>query len=357
MRVTGLTVTPFQPTWDDPFAARFQRTFLAVELRTDQGLLGIARGWGEAAPYLRELGDLLVGQDARDLERLWAQLFATTVGRHGHERAIVGALGILDVALWDLFGKSVGRPCWRLLGGYRDWVEAYADVPTRAGSPAELGDQLAACVALGFRAVKFHVLNADPDDIVAQTRAARAAIGPDVKLMVDVFRYLDVASAIDVARRIEEFDVTWLEEPVSWSDQPLGLALVQAATRIPVAAGEGESTIHGCRALLDRGGVRYLQANVLAVGGFTPWRKIAGLAEAFHVRIAPHGAGFPEVNAHLVAAFPHGAMVPATTPGQPPEVWTRVYEQFAIRGGRVQLSEQPGLGVSFDRAYLAHHRV
>ena len=353
MRITAVETIPYQPRWDDPFAPR-RRVFLALRVRTDQGLTGISRGWGEWRPIVDDLlAPRLIGQDPGRVELLWSTMFEATVGRHGQERAIVGAIGALDVALWDLLGKSLGQPCWRLLGGYRDRVPAYADVPTRAATPDELAEQLAACVEAGYRAVKFHVLSADPDQIVAQTRAARRAIGPDVALMVDVFRALDVPTAIAVARRLEEYDLTWLEEPVQWHDQPLGLALVAQATRIPIAGGEGESTIQGCRALLERGGLAYLQADILGAGGYTPWRKIAGLAEAFHARIAPHGASFPELNAHLVAAFPHGATVPATTPGQPPEVWAHLYREFRIEAGAIELTERPGLGLDFDERFLA----
>jgi L-alanine-DL-glutamate epimerase-like enolase superfamily enzyme len=357
MKIEAVETLLYEPRWDDRFAPR-GRVFAVYRVRSDDGLVGIGRGWGEQARYVEEwLRPLLLGQDPRDVERLWDAMYRTTIGRHGQERSIVGAIGGLDVALWDLFGKSVGLPCWRLLGGFRDWVPAYADVPTRAETPEELGDQLAACVAAGYRAVKFHVLRPDPDHIVAETRAARRAIGPDVALMVDLFRWLDVPTAIEVARRIEEYDVFWLEEPVLWHDQPLGLAQVARATRVPIAGGEGESSIHGCRALVEQGGLTYLQADVLGAGGYTSWRKIAGLAEAFHVRIAPHGASFPELNAHLVAAFRHGVSVPATTPDQPPAVWADLYTDFRIRDGRVQLSDRPGLGLELDEAFLARYRV
>jgi L-alanine-DL-glutamate epimerase-like enolase superfamily enzyme len=357
VRIAAVETVLYEPRWPgDPFAPQ-GRVFALVRVRSDGGLEGIGRGWGAQAGLVQELAPLLVGEDPRDVERLWARLYATTIGRHGQERALVAAIGMLDVALWDLYGKGVGLPCWRLLGGYRDWVPAYADVPTRARSPEELGEQLTACVAAGYRAVKFHILDRDPESIVAQTRAARRAIGPDVALMVDFFRWLDVPTAIAVARRIEEHDVHWLEEPAAWHDQPLGLAAVARATRIPIAGGEGESTIHGCRAILEAGGVRYMQADVIGAGGYTPWRKIAGLCEAYHVRLAPHGASFPEINSHLVAAFPHGESVPATTPGQPPEVWARLYTDFAIRDGRVQLTDRPGLGLELNEEFLAHHRV
>jgi L-alanine-DL-glutamate epimerase-like enolase superfamily enzyme len=357
VKISTIEVIPFEPRWDDPLVPN-RRTFAVVKVRTDAGLVGISRTGDRQLRSITELlRPLLLGEDPRNVERLWAKLYAATVPFLGEEPALISAIGSLDVALWDLLGKCVGLPCWQLLGGYRDGVPAYADVPTRAKTPEELGEQLAACVDAGYRAVKFHILQPDPDHIVAETRAARRAIGPDVKLMVDIFRALDPLTAAEVARRLEEYDVFWLEEPVRWDDQPLGLALVAARTRIPLAGGEGESTIHGCRAILERGGLTYLQTDILGAGGYTSWRKIAGLAEAFHVQLAPHGASFPEVNAHLVAAFRHGEIVPATTPNQPPEVWAHLYQDFRITAGQIHLTTRPGLGLEFDETYLRRYQV
>jgi len=358
MKITAVDLILYQPSWnDDPFTPS-GRVLVVLKVQTDAGLVGISRTWGQQVPYLRDiLIPALIGEDPRNVERVWTKLDAVTITRLGHEPALVSAIGALDVALWDLLGKSVGLPCWQLLGGYRDWVEAYADVPTRARTPAELGEQLARCVENGYRAVKFHILQNDPDHIVTETRAARQAIGPDVKLMVDLFRALDPQTAGEVARRLEELDVFWLEEPVRWNDQPLGLAMVASKTRIPIAGGEGESSLFGCRAILERGGVSYFQADVLGAGGYTNWRKIAGLAAAYHARIAPHGASFPEINSHLVAAYPHGALVPATTPGQPPEVWAHLYRDFRIADGRIQLTQKPGLGLELDEDFLARYQT
>src|SRR5439155_2212937 len=161
----------------------------------------ISRTWGEGARYIHDyFKPVLLGEDPRNVERLWAKMDGATIPYLGQERVMVAAIGALDVALWDLLGKSAGLPCWRLLGGYRDWALAYADVPIRNETPEELGEQLAECVADGYRAVKFHILSRDPDHIVAETRAARAALDPQ--------------TAIAVARRLEEYDVYWLEEPV-----------------------------------------------------------------------------------------------------------------------------------------------
>jgi L-alanine-DL-glutamate epimerase-like enolase superfamily enzyme len=357
MRITDIEIILYEPTWDDPLAHRYRRTFAAITVQTDDGLTGISRTWEEEAHAIKELfTPALIGADPRNVERIWSDLYARTVPYLGQEGTLVAAIGALDIALWDLYGRSVGLPCWQLLGGYRDWIPAYADVPVRNETPEELAEQLAACVAAGYDAVKFHIINRDPDHIVRQARAAREAIGPNVKLMVDIFRALDPHTAAEVARRIEPYDIFWLEEPVRWHDQPLGLALVARGTRIPVAGGEGESTLFGCRAILEQSGVTYLQPDILSGGGYTNLRKMAALAEAYHAGFAPHGAGFPELCAPIVAAMPNGVMVPATTPDQPPAVWDHLYEDFAIRDGRIQLTDRPGLGLTFDQAFLARFR-
>jgi L-alanine-DL-glutamate epimerase-like enolase superfamily enzyme len=355
MKITGIETILFEPTWDDPFAARHRRTYAAIKVHTDDGLIGISRTTAAQVRVIDDyLAPVLLGEDPRNVERLWARMFeATLVAR----LPAMGVIGALDIALWDLLGKSAGLPCWQLLGGYRDWVPVYADVPTRATTPEELGEQLAACVELGFDAVKFHILQRDPDHVVAETQAARAAIGPHVKLAVDLFALLDTWTAIEVARRIEPYDIFFLEEPVLRHDQPLGLAIVARHTRIPVAGGEGESSLYGVRAILEKGGLTYLQTDVVGGGGYTSWRKIAALAQAYHVKLAPHGATLPDFNAHLVAAMPHGAIIPATTPNQPPEIWAHLYQDFRIERGRVRLSNRPGLGLEFDEAFLARHRV
>lgn len=358
MKITGIETVLYEPVWDDPFAERLRRVQATITVRTDEGLDGISRTWGPQAQLIHDyLKPILIGEDPRNVERLWAKMEQVTVPMLGREREMISAIGSLDIALWDLYGKSVGLPCWQILGGYRDWVPAYADIPIRADTPEGLGEELADCVANGYQAVKFHVLQRDPDHIVAETRAARAAIGPDVKLIVDIFRALDPRTAIDVARRIEEYDIYWLEEPVRWHDQPLGLAIVAQQTSIPIGGGEGESSIYACRTILEHGGVAVLQTDTISGGGFTNVRKIANLAAAYHAKFAPHGATFPELAAHLVAAVPNGENVPATTPQFPPAVWADLYEDFGITNGRVQLTTRPGLGLTFNQSFLDRYRV
>jgi L-alanine-DL-glutamate epimerase-like enolase superfamily enzyme len=362
MKITAVETILFQATWNDTFGQR--PVHAAIKVRTDEGLVGNSRIAAAGVKVIEDyLAPALAGEDPRNTERLWARMARAT--REANVQA-TGIIGAVDVALWDLVGKAAGLPCWQLLGGYRDWVPAYADVPTYegsppAGSPEEVGEQLAACVEMGFDAVKFHILNRDPEDIVRQTRAARAAIGPGPRLMIDLFGWIDVRTAVAVCRQIEPYDLYWVEEPVLREDEPLGLALVARQTRIPVAGAENQRTIYGVRAILEGGGLTYLQTDIVGGGGYTSFRKMAALAEAYHVQLAPHGASRADLHAHLAAALPNTAILDGRAPvreaAQQPEIYAHVWQDFAVARGRVQLSSRPGLGLEFDEAFLRRHRV
>jgi L-alanine-DL-glutamate epimerase-like enolase superfamily enzyme len=197
-----------------------------------------------------------------------------------------------------------------------------------------------------------------PDQVVETARRIRAAVGPDVDLLIDVHKLWDPWLGVETVRRMEELDVYWLEEPVSWDDQVRGMAILSAHTRIPVVAGESECTLYACRDLVERAGIKVLQTDILSAGGYTAWRKLAALAQAFHVTVSPHGASFPELAAPLVAAVPNGLMVSAFPAGEPLEIWSRLYrEPLALRDGACHLTDRPGLGLEFDEAYLAAHRA
>jgi L-alanine-DL-glutamate epimerase-like enolase superfamily enzyme len=360
MKIVAVEVLPFE-AGGTIGTSTYRRIHAAVRVVTDEGLVGISRIGPEAGPYVEQtLAPELMGQDPANVERLWERMYGA-VARSGSPRSgAVGMVGSLDVALWDLLGKRLGRPVWQLLGGLRDRVEAYADaIPVVPGreSAAALAEAMAGYVDEGFAAVKLHLPRGAPDEVVADVARVRAAIGPQVRLMVDVHRKWDPWTAVEIARRLEPSDVYWLEEPVSGDDQVGGLALVAARIRQLVAGAEGEHSLHACRDYVARGAVHVLQADILGAGGFTAWRRIAAVAHAYHVRVAPHGASFPELNAHLVASLPNGLIVSAFPPGEPYEVWSRLYRQpLQLRKGEIRLGGAPGLGLELDEAFIARHR-
>jgi L-alanine-DL-glutamate epimerase-like enolase superfamily enzyme len=197
-----------------------------------------------------------------------------------------------------------------------------------------------------------------PDEVVETVRQVRQAVGPAIQVMVDVHKLWEPWLAIATARRLEAYDVTWLEEPIVWDDQVRGMSLLAAGTRVPVAAGESEYSLYACRDLVERAGIRVLQTDILSAGGYTAWRRMAALAQAYHVTIAPHGASFPELAAPLVAALPNGLTVSAFPASEPIQIWSRLYRQpLDLRDGTISLRDRPGLGLEFDEAYLAAHRA
>jgi L-alanine-DL-glutamate epimerase-like enolase superfamily enzyme len=358
MRITSLTVSVLEPTfadgWYNPFVRREPYRIGAIRILTDRGIEGVSVCRSEAIPYICEyLAPTITGEDPRNIEELWRKMREVASRLCGrwemleHELGIMTAIGAIDIGLWDCLGKSYGLPCWRLLGGARESVPVYADMAPRPLTPEEIGAEAARCVEGGFSAVKHHISAPDPERILAEGRSIRAAIGYKPLFMIDFQQMLHLREAVATARRLEDYDLYWLEEPTEWDDQGVGSAIVAREARIPVAEGERLTSLHQCRDLLRSGGVSYLQPDILCGGGYTALRKMAALAEAYHISFVPHGAKFPELIAPLVAGVGNGALVPATPPGRAPETWSLMYENFKITDGSIHMTEEPGLGLQF----------
>jgi L-alanine-DL-glutamate epimerase-like enolase superfamily enzyme len=336
-----------------------QPVFGVMRIRTDEGATGIGRFYAGHRPLVEEtLSPLLIGENPLNTERLWEKMYAVA-GTGGRDaRATVGALGALDIALWDLKGKILGCPLHRLLGGFRDDIPVYADGGMFARGPRGHAEWSARQVGDGFEAVKYHVMGEDPDQIVETVRQIRQVVGPHVRLMVDVHKLWDPWVGVATARRLEQYDVYWIEEPIRWDDQVEGMAILAAGTRIMIAAGESEYTLYAGRDLVERAGIKVLQTDILSAGGYTAWLRMAAVAQAHHVKVAPHGASFPELTAPLQAGLPNGLIVSAFPPGEPIEIWSRLYrEPIALKDGLITLSDRPGLGLELDDEFIRSRKV
>ncbi len=339
-----------------------RNTWTIIVIRADDGTVGIGRG-GDVGIVSDVLAPLLVGEDPRTIAMLWDRMYEA-VWRFGGPRVSgMASIGAVDVALWDLYGKSCGEPVWRLLGGFRNTVPAYADGSGYADEEDQSADAIARLVKkhvdLRFDAIKVHMYQATrPEDVVERVRRCRELIGLDVKLMVDLHQAWDGETAVDLARRLEPYDLYWIEEPVRHDDEPGNMRMVQQATSAMVAGGEGQGTLYGIRRLLVEGALQLVQTDILIGGGYTGLLRIAALAGAFHVPIAPHGAQFPDVNAHLVAAVPNGLMVSVYPSSEPREIWSKMYDPpFRVDDGQIALSDRPGLGHELDWSFIESHRV
>jgi L-alanine-DL-glutamate epimerase-like enolase superfamily enzyme len=346
-----------------------------VEIDTDEGLTGLGEakvGVGNLGNYAavvetihRELAPIVVGRDPRDVTTLWEAMYngsrAHYVRREGRTFPIVGRRGVtvsaisgIDIALWDLLGKALGQPVWRLLGGrFRDRVPAYASggwAPVGA-----IGKQLRQYVERGHRAVKMRVGLQDRsvDDSAARVREVRETLGPEIGIMVDAHGTWSVRDAQRFARKVEDCDLAWLEEPVS-ADNVAGQAEVRASTDIPIASGESEQTRFAFRDLIAARAVDILQPDVAIAGGITETLRIAALAATHGLTLAPHLWGSAILFAsglHLATAVPCVTLLEFTR-GDNPLLHELVQEPFDLRDGFVHACDTPGLGVTLDREFV-----
>ena len=342
-----------------------------VEVETDAGLTGLGEakvGVGNLGNYAgvvetirRELAPIIIGRDPRDVTALWEAMYngsrAHYVAREGRTFPIVGRRGVtisaisgVDIALWDLLGKSLGQPIWRLLGGrVRERVPAYASggwAPVGA-----IGKQLRQYVERGHRAVKMRVglQDASVEDSAARVREVRETLGPGIAIMADAHGTWSVREAQRFTRKVADCDLAWLEEPVSPDNLP-GQAEVRAATDIPIASGESEQTRFAFRDLIAARAADILQPDVAIAGGITECVRICALAAAHGLTVAPHLWGSAILFAaglQLAVATPCVTMLEFTR-GDNPLLHELVQEPFDLRDGFVHAPDRPGLGITLN---------
>ena len=339
-----------------------RRTVCLVRVTTDDGRHGWGEGYGPAdvvragveffAPHITGGDPLLTGA-------LWQRMHARGLdfARRG---VLLAALSAIDVALWDLKGKILGVPVHVLLGGKRrDEVNVYAtglyfdDEPNLT---ARLAAEAAGYAEAGFLALKMKVgLGVVAD--AANVRAVRAAIGPGVKLMMDSNHAFSLREALDLVRRVEEYDLSWFEEPLS-PDDYAGYRELRERSPIPIAAGECEYGVAGFHQLFGAQAVDIAQPDICACGGLTEMQRIAALARAHHVAITPHcwgtGIGFA-VGLHFLSTvdllpgrlrLPEPFLEMDRTENALRDELTQ--PRFHPNAGRVPVPAAPGLGIEVD---------
>ena len=328
-----------------------------VKIETDEGITGIGLGADGAIirTTIEQLTPLLIGQDPLDVERIWHSLWVPKlIGRRGMTTRAISAI---DIGLWDLRAKVAGMPLYKLLGGYRDRVPTYIAggyYEEGKGLP-ELAQEMAENVAMGATAIKMKVGALSLREDTERVKVVRDAIGPDIKLMVDANCAYKLREAIQMAKRLEEYDPFWFEEPIAADDYEGHHRLVEATT-IPIATGENEYTRYGFRDLILRGQVPILNADAIICGGVTEFMKIAALAQAFDVEIAPHGP--QEIHVHLVAALSNGLILEFYRDTVDP-MWGKVYHETLRLNddGTVSPPNVPGIGIDPNYEALAPYRV
>jgi L-alanine-DL-glutamate epimerase-like enolase superfamily enzyme len=344
---------------------------LVVKVHTDAGLTGlgevdssslVAKAIIEAPlshKICRGLAECVVGQDPFEIDRLVHRMYEGSIffGRQG---AVIQAMSGVEIALWDVVGKATGRPVYQLLGGgFRKKFRAYASI-LFGDTPAETGRIARELAGQGYRAVKFGwgPMGQSEEGDLAHVRAARQGLGRGVELMVDAGLCWDTATAIRRARQFEEFDLTWLEEPLH-PDNIDGYARLSARAPMRIAAGEEICDVQEFRRMMDVGGIDVVQVDVTRVGGLARSKRIGWDSSERHRLCVNHSykTGINiAASLHFVAALPNthyfeycveqGALRQSLTE-----------QAFSVVDGDISVPEGPGLGVDLDEEIVAKYRV
>jgi len=356
------------------FTAARRANWVFAEVETDEGLTGLGEctnypGSPMVAAAARTLRDLLVGENPADIDRIWHKLFRryTYLGGRGLLCSLIGGV---DIALWDLKGKVLGRPIYDLLGGgFRNPVPLYTHVTGK--SPDEAAAHAKRLVAEGYRAMKtdpfpnpgFGTQYVDghisPEniqrgaDVIA---AIREAVGPHVEILIDAHGCYNVATAVQVARALQPSNIGWLEEPVP-PESYQALRQVREAAGVPICVGERLFTRWDFIPIFENRLADYVMPDVIRTGGISELRKIATMAEAYAVPVSPHDANGPVnilAGSHVMASVPNCYRVEISSDNM--EFYNAFIDHpLDIRDGAIRLSERPGLGVSLNHEYVKAH--
>ena len=361
MKVTRATTRIISTPADNPLVVGIPvgdatREFVTLELDTDEGIQGIGLTFfgGPLTRALKEAVDalcgMIIGRDPMAVESIVGDL-RQAASRAGPGGIFTLALSAVDIALWDIKGKALGQSVCSLLGGYRDRAPTYASGalmrPMNLEYLAEAGPRL---VEMGFKQMKTQMgAESTPAREVERMRVMREGIGPDIDLMCDINQLWNVNQAIDIGKRVEEFNLFWLEDVVAHDDYQ-GLARVADALTTPICAGEYQYGIRPFRHMLEHRSIDIVMIDLLRVGGITQWKKLAGMAEAFNLPVVSHL--IPEIHVHLVSAIPNGLTVEYMP-------WTlRLFEETPVmEDGELAVPDKPGLGLKFDQDVLKRYQV
>ncbi len=334
------------------------RHYTLTRVADEEGNTGIAfcLGGTPVADFVRFLAPKIVGRDVVETEKLWDEVYYESIllGRKG---ACLRALSTVDIALWDLKAKLVGLPLAHLLGVYQDPVPAYASGGyfVEGEGLAELDAEVTRWAQDGYAAIKVKVGGVPLEEDVERLRTIRSAVGGHIRLMLDANNaWRDVPSALRAIRRFEEFEIEWIEEPLSPDDVD-GHRRLAEMLDTSVATGEIEATRWGFAQILRERAADVIQADAAVCGGISEWRKIADAAAAFDVPVAPHW--FSDLHVHCVAAIPNGIWIEHFTNTKILNVMELFERSLEVRGGYAALPSEAGLGIAFKDAAVDRHAL
>lgn len=339
------------------------RDYLFLEIETDAGITGIGEGSVSGRVDIVEQAiqwftPFLVGQDPGGIEQHWDRAYYQ-LSRYRNGPILMTALAAVDLALWDIEGKRLGLPVWRLTGAaeakpmrvyYSHWSQSL-----EPRSPEKLADLAAKTRADGWTCVKWVLPKGGTESerlrrLVAEVEAVRKGGGPDLDIGLEMWETFSVRSAIEFARAVAPFRPMFIEEP-TWREMPWALGEIAANSSVPLAGGEGLISRYEFKQLLDQKGARILQPDVIHCGGITEIRRIAALGEVYGADMSPHMYYGPVAHiASLHAMAASRSFLMQEWDAGMESIFTKITRGTfpAVQRGHVTLSDRPGLGIEMD---------
>jgi L-alanine-DL-glutamate epimerase-like enolase superfamily enzyme len=333
---------------------------IGLKINTEEGITGTGYTVtvGAGGSVIQNVLDTLfiselIGKDPYNVKKIWRDLYfgkAHWIGRAG---ATMMAQSAVDIALWDIIAKSCNRPLWQILGGCKP-----EDIPiynTDAGwlnfSEKQLIDEALELIDKGYTALKMKVGLPDPREDAKRVKSVRKAIGDDIKLMVDANQKWDAIQAHNAAQLLEEYSLTWLEEPLH-PDDVRSHKILKEKTILPIALGEHIYSIQSFRDYMEQAAVDIVQVDVSRIGGITPWLEVAAMADMFNIRVCPHAGDIMQVHQHLVKAIPNSWYLEVIP-------WKEkiFINQIKMENGRCITPDQPGASTEIEKTIFEKYKV
>ena len=339
-----------------------ERTHAIVEVITDEGIKGLGEGVGTASLVKSildgHMGELAIGLDPFNIEQVRRRLIDSQVYFEA-KGSVICAASAIEMACWDIKGKALSVPTFELLGGcYRDKINSYASDIYWKENPSEMALDAERLVNMGFGTIKAHLGYESPEKDLNRIKAIRSAIGPGIRMMVDVNGGYDGLEAYQASQLWESEDLFWLEEPVN-PNQVESLADLRNRVKVPIAAGENEFRVHGFKNLLNLRAIDVAMPDIGRVGGIQEAKNICALAEAYGIVVSPHNFSSGVLLAatiHLMASTPNTQLLELDMSSN------AVYQEFlleplVINKGYVNVPKYPGLGIEMKPEILKKYVV
>ena len=350
-----------------------------VKIYTDEGITGIGEAyWGEGVREIirgQKMKDILVGQNPLDVNRLFTRMIEAMSGSGSQAGSIVAAISGIELALWDIAGKALRVPVYRLLGGkYRDKVRIYADCHGGETEDAESWAATARKVKeMGYTALKFDIdtkkhwkedfnrclSNADISAQAEKIAAVREAVGDYVDISVDCHWRYSTKDAIRLAKALAEYNLLWLEDPIPpWNID--AMHKVTSKSPVPICTGENLYLKHGFRRLIERQAADIVAPDIPKVGGILEFKTIADMADTYYIPVAPHNVSSPigtMASAHACASIKNFLILEVHHLSTGSVWWEDLVEREEpiIKDGYINIPDKPGIGVELNEKEISKH--